>query len=138
VRRLIQVITLAAVFMTALAAPAMADSPITFSDSRTFTDVNPCTGLEHEITLNFDVSIHAHANNLVVTAQRSGSTDSGDTMIAGTETFVANTGGERATFVDQWRNPSGYKYMVRGNFMFNANTGELQFDTFGITCMGNS
>ncbi len=120
-----------------LAAPALADSPVRFTDSVTFGDVNPCSGLDDEITLNFDVAIHEHRNNFVVTVQRSGSTTSGYTMIAGSETFVANNGGERGRFVDQWRHPDGTKFRVLGSFNYNANKDEVLVDEFSLTCIGN-
>jgi hypothetical protein len=136
-RKLVVMLAVALLLAVAVAAPAMADKPVTFSDSDTFTDVNPCTGLEHEITINLEGSIHEHQNNMVVKAQRSGSADDGSTMIAGTDTFVVNKGGERGTFFDQWRNPAGYKYMVHGNYLFNANKGEVLVLSVTLTCIGN-
>ncbi len=130
-------VVLAMVFATLFAAPALADKPFTFADSVTFVDVNPCSGVEDEITINVEVSIHEHRNNFVVHVGRSGSTVSGYTMIAGAESFVANKGVERGTFVDQWRHPDGSKFMVHGNFLFNANQGEVLVDNFSLTCIGN-
>ncbi|MCZ6519596.1 MAG: hypothetical protein O6853_07355, partial [Actinobacteria bacterium] len=106
-KRLIKAVTVALMLVMLLAAPALADRPFTFTDSDTFVDVNPCTGLDDEITINVEVTIHEHRNNFVVYVGRSGSTASGYTMIGGTESFVANSGVERGTFVDQWRNPDG-------------------------------
>ena len=136
-KRLIKSVTVALVLVMLLAAPALANPPLTFTDSVTFVDVNPCTGLDHEITINFEVSIHEHRNNFVVRVGRSGSTDDGYTMIGGTESFVANNGVERGTFVDQWRNPDGSKFMVHGRFVFNINQLEFQVDGFSLTCIGN-
>jgi hypothetical protein len=123
--------------MTLMAAPALADRPFHFSDARTFFDIDPCSGEEDEITLNFDFSIHEHRNNFVAHVDRSGSTALGYEMIAGTETFVGNKGGERGSFVDQWRHPDGSTFMVHGSFAFNANQGEVLVDRFSITCIGN-
>ena len=137
-RRLIKAMTVALVLVMLVAAPALADPPSTFTDSPPpFVDVNPCTGLDHDITLNFEVSIHEHQNNFVVHVGRTGSTDDGYTMIGGTESFVANSGVERGTFVDQWRHPDGSKFMVHGSFVFNVNQLELQVDRFSLTCIGN-
>lgn len=134
--------TMAALFaatmlMTLMAAPALADPPIRFTDSNTFTDFDPCSGLEDEITINFDVSIHEHRNNFVVHVGRSGHTALGYEMIAGVEAFVGNKGGERGSFVDQWRHPDGSKFMVHGSFAYNANQDEVLVDRFSITCIGN-
>ena len=133
---MIQIVTMALLLVAVLAAPAAADKPAAFTDSRTFTDVNPCTNQEHEITLNLEGTVHEHRNNVVVKQHRSGSTDDGSTMIAGTDTFVLNGNGDKVTFVDQWRNPAGYKYMVHGVFKFNANKGELVVANFSIRCIG--
>ena len=137
-RRLIKVMTLALAFVTLVAAPAVADAPITFTDQGTpFTSVNPCTGLDHEITINFEVSIHEHRNNFVVHVGRTGTTDDGYTMIRGTESFVTNSGVERGHLVDQWRHPDGSKFMARSSFVFNVNQLELKVGSFSLTCIGN-
>ena len=136
-RRLIEAVTVALVFVMLASAPALADRPFTFTDSVTFVDVNPCTGLDDEITINVEVSIHEHRNNFVVYVGRTGSTASGYTMISGTESFVANNGVERGAFVDQWRHPDGSKFMVHGRFVFNVNQLEVLVDGFSLTCIGN-
>ena len=51
--------------------------------------------MDHEVTINFVVSVHEHRNTLVVQVDRSGTTDSGFTMIPGTESFVSNGNIER-------------------------------------------
>lgn len=137
-RRLIKSVTVALVLVMLLAAPALANPPFTFTDSVTFVDENPCTGLDDEITINVEVTIHEHRNNFVVYVGRSGSTASGYTMIGGTDSFVANSGVERGAFVDQWRHPDGSKFMVHGSFVFNINQLEFQVDRFSLTCIGNS
>ena len=136
-RRLTLVAVIGMMFATVLAVPALADAPFTFSDSSTFEDVNPCSGEVDEITINFEVSIHEHRNNFVVTVGRSGSTDSGYTMIGGTETYVENRGGVHDAFVDQWRHPDGSKFMVHGIIGYNANQDEVKVEKFGLTCIGN-
>jgi hypothetical protein len=125
-------------FMTLTAAPpVLADKPVTFTDSVTFTDVNPCTGVDHEVTIDFVVAIHEHQNNFVVHLDRSGTTDSGFTMIAGTDSFVANANVEREAFTDQWRHPDGSKFVAQGEFVFNLNQGELLVNNFSLRCLGN-
>jgi hypothetical protein len=137
-RRLFQAVALATVIATVFAAPALADKPVTFEDSDTFIDVNPCDGSEHEITIDLVVSIHEHQNSFVVHLKRSGTTDSGFTMIAGTESFVANNSVERGTFQDQWQHPDGSKFRASASFVFNANTGELLVDRFALVCLGSN
>ena len=126
-----------AIAMLFAAAPAVADAPISITDSSTFVDVNPCTEEPHEVTINFDVSLHLHGDREVVSIARSGSTDDGYTMIAGAESFVFNGNVARGAFVDQWRNDDGSKFMVHGNFLFHIKKDELLVDRFRLTCIGN-
>ena len=137
-KRSIRALTLALAFSMLSAAPALADVPFTFTEfGDPFGSVNPCTGLEHDVTINVEVAIHEHQNNFVVHVGRSGSTSDGYTMIAGTESFVANGNVERGAFVDQWRHPDGSKFRVNGSFLFNINQMELLVDNFSLTCIGN-
>ena len=46
---------------------AWADKPVIFESSTTFLDINPCTGLEHEITINLVAKNHSHTNNILQT-----------------------------------------------------------------------
>ena len=137
-RRLLVAMVSAALFVTALAAPALANKPITFQASDTFPDVNPCSGEEMQVTINFDVSIHEHSNNLVVLIHRTGTTDSGFTMKKGIESFIANSNVERGVFQDQWRHPDGSKFRASGSFVFNINKGELLVDRFDLVCLGDN
>jgi hypothetical protein len=120
------------------APPVLADEPVTFTDSFTFTDVNPCTGVDHEVTIDVVVSIHEHRNNEVVHVDRSGTTDSGFTMIAGTESLVASGNVERGAFTDQWRHPDGSKFVAQGQFVFDFNEQKLLVDNFSLRCLGNN
>lgn len=137
-RRLLVVAVAGALLSTVLAGSALADQPITVTDSETFTDVNPCTGLNHEITIDVAVSIHQHQNNEVVHGTHTGSTDTGFTMIQGTDSFVANNNVARSTFTDQWRHPDGSKFVAQGQFVFNINKLELLIDNFTLRCLGNN
>lgn len=120
-----------------LTTQAGADAPIRFQDSVTFTDINPCTGLEHEITINFDVSIHEHQNNFVLHLGRSGTTDDGYSM-HGAESQTGTSGGFRAHFVDIWKSSDGSKFRVLGNFVANDNQEEIKVDSFSFKCLGRS
>lgn len=120
-----------------MAAPAAADAPILLSESFTFVDENPCTGEDHQVTIDVETSVHLHDDRVVIYESRSGTTDSGYTMIAGTLSFVDNGNVVRGAFVDQWRNDDGSKFRARGNFLINLNTEELLVDNFSLTCIGN-
>jgi hypothetical protein len=117
------------------AAPAGADKPLIIEDSFTFTDVNPCTELVDEITIEVVVSIHNHKNNNVATIKRTGFTDSGYTMEHSNETQVRNKGGAHFRFNDVWTNDEGSKFTVKGVFVENANKGEVVVDRFTFNCL---
>ena len=137
-RRTFYAVVVGTMFMTLTAAPpVLADKPVTFTDSVTFTDVNPCTGVDHELTIEFVVSIHEHQNNFVVHLDRSGTTDSGFTMIAGTDSFVANANVEREALTDQWRHPDGSKFVAQGQFVLNLNQGEVLVNHGSLRCLSN-
>ena len=137
-RRTFYAVGVGAMFMTLTAAsPVLADRPVTFTESVTFTDVNPCTGADHEVTIVSVVSVHEHRNNTVVRLDRSGTTDSGFTMIAGTESFVANANVERVTLTDQWRHPDGSKFVAQAQIVLNLNQGEVLVDNGSLRCLSN-
>ena len=123
-RKLLVAMIAGGLLMSLSAAPASADVPFTFEDSETFEDVNPCTGLIHEVTLEFLVNIHQHQNNFVGYAQRSGTTSSGYTM-HGRDSFVANHAVERFSSTDVWRHPDGSMFIVQARFTFDLSSEEV-------------
>ena len=44
------------------ATPAAADAPVEFSVTDNFPAVNPCTGAEHDVTLNLEIREHVHGD----------------------------------------------------------------------------
>lgn len=141
-QRLSVVTVTAAMFVAVLAGSALADKPATFEGSVTFPDDNPCTDQfdpnEHLVTIEFVVSIHSHTNNTVTNLQLSGSTSSGFTMVEGTENHVTNMNVEKVSGVHQWIHPDGSVFQAKGLFVFNANTGEVLVEQFGLTCLRSS
>ena len=125
------------------AAPALADKPFVDTFTDIFTDENPCSGEDHEITINYVAKIHLHGHNFVLTSKKTGSTDSGFVMEHGTEHIVDSevvegTGIFHAGFTDVWRNDfTGEAFIVKGNFVFDANTDTPRVDTFSIRCLGS-
>lgn len=118
-----------------MAAPAMADDPIIISDTIVFTDVNPCTGLEHEITRDFTVTIREHGNNTVVQVDNSVVTDDGYEG-TGHETTVISKNVATGTInyvVDKPDNSA--RYMVKIHFTFDANKGELRTERVAFNCV---
>lgn len=125
----------AALLVTMLASPALADEPVSFDDSVTFTDINPCTGLEHEITRDFTVTLHEHQNNTVVQVESTVTTDDGFEG-SGLETVALTKNFAAATFNFVVDNPdTGAKFTVKGNFKFDLRTGEFRVDRFGFNCV---
>lgn len=137
-KRLIHVATLAMVFATALAVPAMADEPLTLTDSMIGPGVNPCDGSVHEVTLNVEVSIHQHQHSGLFHVGYSGTTDSGFTLIGGQENATRTNNVVRGTFLFQWRHPDGSKFVEHGRFVVNMNRGEMLVDQLSSSCIGST
>ena len=117
------------------AGTASADRPFEVSFSDTFTDVNPCTGDEQEITINLVASIHEHGDRQVVHVDRTGTTDDGYVMDHGVETFVFNGHVARGSFTDNWVDSNGSRFQAKGSFVDNLNKGELMVDRFRLRCI---
>ena len=135
-----KVLILLAVLLVALIAaiPAFADPPVKFTGSDTFPDINPCTELPDEITINFEFSEHqAHASNFIAHVKRTGTTDAGYVMDHGVENFQVNANVARGAFTDIWHHANGLKFKVQGVFAFNIGMGELLVDNFSLECIGN-
>jgi hypothetical protein len=136
-RKMLMAVLAGVLFTTIFAAPALADRPFTYTDSETFEDVNPCTGLDHEVTLEFFVNIHQHQNNFVGYAQRSGTTSSGYTM-HGRDSFVANHSVERFTSTDVWRDADGSMFIVQARFTFDLYSQEVITEGGSFRCIATS
>lgn len=136
-RRIILSLGLAALMVAALTPAAVADEPVLITDSDTFTDVNPCTGEEHEVTINFEFYDHEHENGAFVSpAVRSGTTDSGYVMQNGRDILVFTGNIVVAPFMDQWRHPDGSKFVVRGVFVGDFRDFQIRVDEFSARCIG--
>jgi hypothetical protein len=136
-RRLIYAVTLAMVFVGVVAVPAMADNPTTIPAALVWEDVNPCSGLPHEVTLDAVVSMHDHRNNGLFHVNYSGTTSSGFTLIAGQENAMSNDNVVRGTFSFQWRHADGSKFVEQGKFVINFQKNEMLVDALGSRCIGS-
>jgi len=126
-----------AIAILAFTAPAGADRPVEFTDSVTFPATNPCSGLDHEVTIDFEIRLHEHGNKVIVHLKRTGTTDDGYVMDHGVENQVFNGNIFRAAFTDNWRRADGSKFKAQGVFVDNLNTGEVKVDNFRLRCIGN-
>jgi len=149
--------TLAVVLLIASGIPAAAKGPIeviTFSDQ--FTDVNPCTGMEHDISVDATLRIHEfelmdperhHFNiRLLLDATTSDGfvgravateVDNGGGLFGGEE----GTGMFKSLFNGVLRNPeTGQKIRIHVNVTFVQVDSDPKVDTdnFVLTCLGPS
>jgi len=125
-----------------LAGPASADEPVTFTDSVTFPDDNPCTPVfdlfEHLVTIDLVITVHEHENNIVAYSERSGTTTSGFTMINGRDSFVDTGNVLHFNLMDQWRHPDGSKFLARFTLLIDLDAGEVQVEKGELRCLGNN
>jgi hypothetical protein len=136
-RKLLIVAVAAGLMVGLVASPVSADKPAEFTDSVMFFDIDACTGVGMEITLEAQVFVHeGHNNNLTGRLKRTGSTTSGYTMKNGIETFTETRGVSRGHFTDIWMAEDGRKMSASGVFVFNVNTGEQKVDKFTLRCLG--
>lgn len=138
-RRLICAVTLATAFVAIVALPAMADKPTTFKPGPMVSEsVNPCSGLDHEVTVNPVVSMHDHRHNGLFHVSYLGTTSSGFTLIAAQENAMRNDNVVRGTFNFQWRHADGSKFVEQGKFVINFQKDEMMVDVLGSRCIGSS
>jgi len=124
------------VFLAVLTAPASADQPMVLTNVVTFVDENPCTGLDHTITIFLNAFIHDHNNNFVVHVERTGITDSGYTMFNGHAQFVDNSHVIVNTFKDLWRSEDdGSMFEAAFTMIVNLNQGEIKVQEGAIRCI---
>lgn len=134
-RKAIGALVASAMLVVLMAAPALADEPVSFDFSETFTDVNPCTGLEHEVTIDFTVTLHEHQNNTVIQLDGTVTTDDGFEG-TGLQTAVLTKNFGTATLNFVVDNPdTGAKFTVKGNFKFDFRTGEFRVERVAVNCV---
>ena len=121
--------------MGAAVTPAAADPPMEFTDSFTFTDVNPCSGLDHEVTIDSEIRLHQHQDRVVVHVRRTGSTDSGYVMEHGVLSFQDNGKVVTQSFSDNWKRADGSKFKAQGTFVLDLSTNTVQVDRFSLRCI---
>ena len=76
-KKLALVVVFGSLLVGLIAAPAAADKPAEFVDNVSFPDVNVCTGEEHTVNITFNVRVHEHRNNSVVTVKSNVETSDG-------------------------------------------------------------
>ena len=118
-------------------APVRADAPNTRTVSTSFTDINACTGFDHEVNIEFTVTEHLdHNNNFVLHFSSEVTTSDGyEGRGVGTRTasdanaMVALNYIVRSTETDD-------AYRIQQVFGFDGETGELVRAQEAYVCLG--
>ena len=124
--------------LLASASVASAAPPTRFSTTITFVDVNPCTGLDHTVTIAADVTEIYQGGRTVGHAKRTTSTEPTGFVGRGTDSFVDNGQVVRATQTDILTNPAGDRIRASSVFVVDKDTGVLRVEKFELTCLGPS
>ncbi len=117
-----------------ISSPVSADKPFEFSNSDTFSDINPCTGTPMEVTIESVGRVHIHGDNEIVHVSKTGTTDDGYVMKHGVQSFVFNGNVARGSFTDNWTNADGSKFKAQGVFV--AKEDGVVVDRFTLRCVG--
>jgi len=136
-RRSLTLLATVMVLIGLMAAPAAADKPTEAPFLTEFSDFDPCTGLEMDVTIAGTFFDHlGHNNNFVGhIGERTGFTSSGYVLVGGHDNFRLNKNGLSGGFKDVWRNPdSGNKMQVAGRFLVVKGT--VVIDRFDVRCVG--
>ena len=134
--RRIAPVTATALLLTGLTAlPAAADRPVEFTDSASFVDINPCSGLPEVITINSTFRVHEHGERFVAHLSRTGSMTSGYVMDHGVEHQQANGSMFSAGFVDNWQSADGSRLQARGVFVAEDGSGDVRVDLGSLRCI---
>lgn len=137
--RKLVVASIALLLSIGLALPAAANRPITATQEDIFLDQNPCAdpGVLHEVTIISELHIHQHPNNTVITAKRTGTTDSGFEMINGTAHVVDNGNIFTLGLTDVWQNPTtGERFLARFTIVVDLNASIVRAENGALMCLG--
>jgi hypothetical protein len=127
---------LAATLVLSGAGPAAADRAFEESLVETFVDIDPCTGLEHEVTIDVTFHVHIHDDNTVARGVHSLSTTLGYTG-RGTSSYVWNGNVEMFRVTDLLTNDSGDRISARVVFLADLRSETVWIDKFELTCLGS-
>jgi hypothetical protein len=137
-RKLLLILLTLAALGLALAPPAAADPPTAMPFEVTFSDVNPCTGLMHEVTIAGTEFVHSHDGRILIYSKRTITTDPTRFVGHGTDTFVVNGQVAKYTMTDILTNPDGDRIRARTVFVLDLSTETVRVDKFEVTCLGSA
>ncbi len=116
-----------------IAAPAVADPGTTTPDSRTFIEDDPCDpSKEHEVTLEFEYSVHSHTNNTVVRSTTRATSTSGY-VGTGHQTSVFGPKVVKQGVVFMSVNEDGDRYRVNQRIITSPNG--LVVESLDVVCL---
>jgi hypothetical protein len=128
---------LSAVAPLVVVAPvAAADPPRQISETFTFPDVNPCTGLSHNVTIAQTVSEHSHGGRIVAIGKRTVTTEPTGFVGRGTFSFVDNGQIVKFTSTDILTNAAGDRIRARNVSVVDPFTNTIRVEKSGLTCLG--
>jgi hypothetical protein len=130
---LLVLLTLAAL---GLAPPAAADPPTAMPFEVSFSDVNPCTGLPHTVTIAGTEFVHSHDGRIVVSSRRTITTEPTGFVGHGAGAFLDNGQVFKFTSTDLLTNPAGDRIRARTVFLLDLSTETVRVDKFELTCLG--
>jgi hypothetical protein len=120
------------------AAPAAASDKVEETESFTdvFTDINPCTGELHAVTIHVEAELEFRSDEIRIEEERTGTTSTGFVLEDGEQElrFDGDFNILRAELKDEWEHPDGTSFTVEGRFRIDPDTGEVTKDSFSITC----
>ena len=111
-----------------------ASAPVRDQFTIVFTDVNPCSGALHIVTLTGFRFIHEHNGRFVIRIDRTISTSSGF-VGSGGDTFVANGNIEKVSINDMLTNGSGDRIRAHLVIVTDARTGLGKAGSRSFTCI---
>lgn len=120
------VLAVTAILVGLLAFPAAAGPPVIDGPQppAEFTDTDPCTGEDHDVSITVTFFDHFHDNGMLFRdGDRSGFTDSGYFLQGGQLHIVDHSNVELVNFTDIWRNPeTGEMFVATGRVRFAGNS----------------
>ena len=137
VRRLVIAGLASATLVLAASGPAAASPRAQFGPlTDTFTDVDPCTGRTHTVTLVQTFFVHEHGDRFIGKGVTTISTSSGY-VGRGHSSFVVNGNIEAGRFTDILTRPSGDRIRAQGVAVTDARSGTVRVERFTLTCVGS-
>jgi hypothetical protein len=126
---------LAAMLVLSGAGSAVAERPFTVPVEESFVDVDPCSGLAHEVTIAVTFYVHEHDGVIAARGVRTLTTSSGYAG-KGTSSFVLNNSVEMFRSTDVLANDSGDRIRATVVFVADLRRESVRIDRFTLECLG--